>query len=146
MVVRVHVQELPVGGHQLGGQQLIDGHAILAAEETEAAAQGNPGNPHRSDIAEPGGEAVGCGGGGIFTGGQATFGPGRPVLNIDIQGFHIFHAEYDAAMRGAVAGRAVAAGANGQFQPGFSGQSDGALHVSRVGGRRMTAGWRSLLP
>ena len=54
----VRPQELAIGGHDLGGQQVVDGQTVLADEIPNAAAQGDPSDPHRAGVAEPGRQTV----------------------------------------------------------------------------------------
>ena len=55
--------ELAVGGDDLRGEQVVDGQAVLAHEEADAAAERDPADPDRAGVAEPGREAVRAGGG-----------------------------------------------------------------------------------
>jgi hypothetical protein len=67
-VVGVDAQELAVGGDQLGGQQVIDGQAVLSDQVADAAAQGDPADADRAGVAEPGRQPVGRRGGAVGDG------------------------------------------------------------------------------
>jgi hypothetical protein len=66
MVLGVHLQQLAVGGDQLGGQQVVDGQAVLSDQVADPAAQGDPADPHRAGVAEPGRQPIGRGGGAVL--------------------------------------------------------------------------------
>jgi hypothetical protein len=68
VVVGVDAQELAVGGDQLGGQQVIDGQAVLSDQVADAAAQGDPADADRAGVAEPGRQPVGRRGGAVGDG------------------------------------------------------------------------------
>ena len=53
--------QLAVGGDHVGGQQIVDRQAVLAAEPAEAAAQREPGDPGGGVDADRGREAEGLG-------------------------------------------------------------------------------------
>ena len=114
MVVGVDVEELAVGGDQLGGQQVVDRQAALD-QQPDAAAQ--PADADRAGVAEPGGQPMRAGGGAVGAGGQAGLRPGGALLGVDLQGVHVGQIQHDPAVGGAVPGEAVAAAANGQLQP-----------------------------
>jgi hypothetical protein len=118
--VGVDVQHLAVGGDQLGGQQAVDGEAVLSDQVADAAAEGDAADADRAGVAEPGRQAVGAGGGGVGAGGQARLRPGGALLRVDLQGVHVGQVQHDAAIGGAVPGEAVAAAADGEFQPGLA--------------------------
>ena len=130
----VDVEQLAVGGHQLGGQQLVDRQAVLSDQVADAAAEGEPADPDRAGVAEPGRQPVGAGGGGVLAGRQPRLGPGGALLGVDLQGVHVGQVEHDAAVGGAVPGQAVAAAANRQLQPGLACQRHHLGHVAGVGG------------
>jgi len=133
MGVGVHPQLLAVGGHHLGGQQVVDGEAVLADQEADPTAQGDPADPHRAGVAEPGRQAMLAGGGGVVAGCQSGLGPGGACRDVDVQGPHVAEVEHDAAVADAVAGVAVAAAADGQLQPRLAGQRDHPRDVGGVG-------------
>ena len=48
-----------LGGDHVGGKQVVDGEPVLAHEEADAAAEGEPGDAGVADDAAGGGQAVG---------------------------------------------------------------------------------------
>ena len=63
MELRVHRQESAVGSNVVGGEEVIDRHAVLANEISDPAPRSESPDSDRAGIAEPGGEAMsGCGG------------------------------------------------------------------------------------
>ena len=57
-MIGVDAEHLAVRGHDLGGEQRIDGQAVLAHEIADAAAEGDPADPDRPGVAETDREAV----------------------------------------------------------------------------------------
>jgi hypothetical protein len=129
----VGVQHLAVGGDQLGGQQVVDGQAVLADQVSDPAAKGEPADPNRAGVAEPSRQAVRGRGGGVLTAGQTGLGPGGAPLGIDVECLHVGAVEQDAAVAGAVAGEAVAAATDGQLQPRLAREFHDARDVGGVG-------------
>ena len=58
IVLGVDAEELAVGGHDLGGEQVVDREAVLADEVADAAAERDPADPDRAGVAEPDRQAV----------------------------------------------------------------------------------------
>ena len=133
VVLGVDVQELAVGGHDLGREQVVDGHAVLAHEEADAAAQRDPADADRAGVAEPGREAVLAGRRRVLARGQAGLGPGGAPLGVDLERAQGGEVEDDAALGDAVAREAVAAAADGELRPGVAGEGDDAGDVGGVG-------------
>ena len=75
-----------------------------------------------------------AGGGGELAGCQARLGPGGALLGVDLQALHVGKVEHDAAVGGAVAGRAVAAAAHRQLERRSRAQRDHLGDVGGVGG------------
>ena len=133
VVVGVHAQELTVGGHDVGGEQVVDREAVLAREEADTAGQRDPADPDRARVAEPGREAVRAGRGGVLARGQPGLGPGRASLGIDLECAHRGEIEDDPALGDAVSGGAVATAADGELRPGVASERDDARDVRGVG-------------
>jgi hypothetical protein len=130
----VDADEFAVGGDQLGGEQVVDRQAVLADQVADAAGEGDPADADRAGVAEPGRQAVGVRGGGVLPRGQARLGPGGAALWVDVQRTQVRQVEDDAPVADAVAGRAVAAAADGELQPGLARERDDAGDVRGVGG------------
>ncbi len=73
----VDAQELAVGGHDVGGQQVVDREAVLADQVPDAAAQRDPPDPDRAGVAEPGRQAVRSCRGRVLARGQTLSRPTR---------------------------------------------------------------------
>ena len=58
----------PSGGDHLGGENVVDREPVLADQEPDTAAQGDPAGPDAGRVAEPGGEAVLARGLGVVAG------------------------------------------------------------------------------
>jgi hypothetical protein len=128
----VDVQEPAVGGDQLGGQQVVDGEAVLADEVADAAGERDSPDTDRAGVAEPGGEAVGADGGRVIARGQSRLGPRGASLGVDVQRPHGGEVEHDPAVGGAVPGEAVAAAADCELEAGVARERDDARHVGGV--------------
>jgi hypothetical protein len=130
----VGAQQAAVGGDDLGGEQVVDGQAVLSDQVADPAAQGEPAEADRTGVAEPGGQAVGASRGGVLPGGEPRLGPGGVVVDVDVQGVHGRQVQHDPPFADAVPGAAVAAAADGELQHALAGQRDDAGDVAGVGG------------
>ena len=133
IMVGIDDPDLAVGGDQLGGQQVVDGQAVLPSEIADAAAEGDPAEPHRPRIAEAGREPVGAGRLRIRAGGQPGAGPRRPPFDVDLERLEVAHVEDDPAVAHAQPAVGVAAAPHGQLEPGLAGDPDDMGHVGCVG-------------
>jgi hypothetical protein len=115
---------LAVGGDQLGGEQVVDGEAVLSDQVADAAAQGDAADPDRGGVAEPGRQPVGPRRGAVLAGGEAGLGPGGAPPRVDVEGVEVGQVQQDAAVGAAVADGAVAAAADRQLQAAVAGQVD----------------------
>jgi hypothetical protein len=127
----VDLEDLAVGGDELGGEQAVDGQPVLADQVADPAAQGQAADADRGGVAEPGDQPVRLHRGGVGPGGEAGLGPGGAGLGIDLDGGQLREVEHDPALGEAVAGGAVAAGPHGQLVPAVAGQVD---HLGDLGG------------
>lgn len=105
---------MAVRGHHLGGQQAVDGEAVLANEVANAATQSDPPDPDRTGVAEPGRQAVGASRSRVFSCGQVRLDLGGAPLGIDVQRPHVRKIEHDPPARDAVTGQAMSAAAAGR--------------------------------
>ena len=53
MRVLVHVERLTVGGHDLGGEQIVDREAVLPQEEADATAERDAPDADGAGVPEP---------------------------------------------------------------------------------------------
>ncbi len=120
----VHPSHTTVGGHDVGGQQVVDREAVLPDEEPDPTAERDPADPHRAGVAEPRGEPMGSGGRGVLRRGETGADPRGAFLDVDVERSQIRQIELNAAIGAAVAGTAVAAAPNGDLQAGILRERD----------------------
>jgi hypothetical protein len=97
----VHTEELAVGGHHLGGQQVVDREAVLSDQVADADTKGEPADPDRAGVAEPGPKAVRARRGRVVTGGQAGLGPRGAAFGIDGKRPQVPEVQHDPPVRDA---------------------------------------------
>ena len=129
----VDPQQLPVRGHDVRGEQRVDGHAEGAHEEADAAAERDPAEPDRAGVAEPGREAVLADLRRVLDGGQPGAGPRGPALDVDLELVEVAQVDDEPVVDDAVAGAAVAAAPDGQREAGLARD---AQDLGDVGGVR----------
>jgi hypothetical protein len=134
VVLGIDVQELAVRGHDLGGEQVVDRHAVLADEEADPATERDPGDADGAGVAEARREAVLCGGRRVLARGQAGAGPGGAPVGVDVERLEGGDVEDDPALGAAVARGAVGAAADRELGAGVAGEGDDAGDVGGVGG------------
>ena len=107
---------LPVGGDHLGGKQVVDGEPVLAHEEADAAAEGEPGDAGVADDAAGGRQAVGlCLV--VDVAPQSTaLHPGGATGGVDPHGPHRREVDDDPAVAHRGAGHVVAPAPDGDLQ------------------------------
>src|SRR5690606_40833295 len=105
----------PVGRHHFGGEKTVDGQAVLADQETDPSAQGDPAQTDARRVAEPGREPVAAGRLGVLPGREAGLGPGSLAGGVDLQTFHTGEVDDDSAAGRGQAGEAVAAAFDGDL-------------------------------
>ena len=113
-----HVDDVAVGGHELGGQQVVGREPVLGHQPAEPAAQRETGDPGRGDRAARDGEAV-------LGGGVVELGPGEPGLRahrppggIDVDALHLGEVDHHGAVDDGAAGHVVATAADADLEPG----------------------------
>ena len=89
-VLGVHAEELAVGGHDLGGEQVVDREAVLADEVADAAAERDPADARPSRCRRTRSPGRGRRGGrGVLAGGQPGLGPGGAAFGVDVERLHV---------------------------------------------------------
>ena len=129
----VDVQHLPVGGHDLGGEQGIDREPVRPGEEPDATAERDAADADRAGIAEPGREAVLGRRRRVLAGGQARLRPRGAFAGIDLQRAHVDEVDHERVVDHAVAGAAVSAPAHAERRLGLACERHGPRDVARVG-------------
>ena len=132
MELRVHRQESAVGSNDVGGEEVIDRHAVLANEISDPAPRSESPDSDRAGIAEAGREAMGGDGGRVFPRGESRFGPSRAVRNVDLDPLHVSEIENDPIVDGTVAGDAVPSASDGQVDTGLPSEGHHARHVPGI--------------
>ena len=133
MALLVDPEQLPVCGHDLGGEQVVDREAVGAHEKAHASAERDPADPDRCRVAEPRREPMLAGPHAVLASGEPRVCPCRAIFDIELERLHLGEIDHDAAVGGAVSGDAVPAASNGKVRPGLGRESNGARHVVRVG-------------
>lgn len=128
----IHAEAFSISGYNIGGEQRVDGEAVLADETSHTATQRDPTNPDRACIAESGRKTMGTRGSRVLSRSQSCLGPRGALFGIDVQSPHSRKIEHDPTVRDAMAGDAVTTAANGELQPGLVRERDDMRHISRV--------------
>ena len=123
------VDDLPVGGDHLGGQQVVDRQPVAAAEVPDAASQGETADARRGDDAAGGGQPVGVGGVVEVTPGGSAAGPSGARRRIHMDVSQQGEVDHHAVVVGAEPRRAVAATAYRQVQAGLAGEVHRRHHI-----------------
>jgi hypothetical protein len=111
----VGMQHFAVRGHDLGGEQVVDGQPVKAGEEADASTERETADTDDAGIAEAGGQTVLAGCGRVLGGGEPCLRPRSVSGGVDLDCLERGEIEDDAALRDAMAGQTVAAAADGQL-------------------------------
>jgi hypothetical protein len=98
VLVRAGAHQLSVGGHELGGEQVVAGEPVLALEPARAAAQREPGHAGRGDAASGGGELVGLAGAVDVGPGRTAADAGDSPRGVDLDGVQAAQVDDEAAV------------------------------------------------
>jgi hypothetical protein len=129
VLVRARVHEAPVGGDDVGADQVVGGQAVLAHEPTDAAAEREAGDPRARH--EPAGRRQPKGLGLVveLRPLQTRLGDCTAGLGIDADALHRREVDHDAAVVGREPGDAVRAAAHGDDELLAARELDGAHDV-----------------
>src|SRR5262249_9596146 len=132
-----------VGGDHLGGQQVVDGESVLAHEEADAAAEGEPGDAGVADDAAGGGQTVGLRLVVDITPKRTALHPGRATGGVDPHGPHRGEVDDESVVAHGGTGHVVTAAAYGDLEVVVAGEAHGRDHVghSRAAG---DPGWTAV--
>ena len=133
MVARVGDDDIALGGHHFGGEQRVDGEAVLAHHVADAAAQRQAADADGGGIAEADDEAVLLDRAGHFAGGEAGAAPGGARRRVDVDAVQAADVDNDAAFGDAEADDAVAAAAHRERQLGGAGEVEDGRDVRGIG-------------
>ena len=131
VVARVH--QAPVGGDDVGGDEVVAGQPVLAHEPADAAAEREPGDPGRRDEPAGHGEPEGLRLVVEVAPRRAALGGGGAPLRVDAHGGHAGQVDDDAAVDGGEAGERVPAAAHGDEEVLAAGEVDRAQDVGDPG-------------
>ena len=115
-LVRLH--EPTVGGHDVDGQQLIDGQPVLAHQPSDAPAEGQSRQPGVGDDAGRNGQPEGLGLAVELAEQHPRLGPRRPGLGVDADPPHRREVDEDPVVTRRVPREAVPAAADGEGEAG----------------------------
>ena len=130
---RVRHSELTVSGHDIGRDHVVDGETVLAHQPAQAAAECESrdagvryhttgrGKPERLRLAVQ------------FTPDDAALDVRRSLGRVDADAFHRRHVDHQAAVVGAIPGRAVATVAHGEPKSVRSREVHGSLDIGDAG-------------
>jgi hypothetical protein len=124
VIVRVDVQDAPVGGDDACREQAVDREPLLANEVADAAAEGQSSDPDRGRVAEADREPVLAGRLRHLPGGQAGGRGGDARVGVDLEAVEPCEVEHEAAFGRAVPGHAVPAAADGELEAGLARELD----------------------
>ena len=105
-------EELAVGRDEIDREQVIGGQAVLACQIAPAAAEGEPGDAGRGDLAPGGGQAEGLRLVVELAPGEARLGTGCAAHGIDAHALHARQVEHQAAVAHRIARGVMAAPAH----------------------------------
>jgi hypothetical protein len=98
----------PSRSDDLGGEQIVNGHPVLAHQEADSAGERDAADANRPGVAEARREAVRARRGAVLAGGQSGAGPRRTPGGVDLERAQRRQVDDDAAVAHAVARRTVA--------------------------------------
>ena len=129
----VDLEQLTVGGDDVGAEERVDREAVLAHEVADAAAERDATDADGAGIAEADGEALLCGGARDFGRGEAGLRVGRALDRVDLEPLHLAEVENHATFGHAVPCAAVAAAAHRKLDAGGACHPHDVLDVRRIG-------------
>ena len=133
---RTGAHHLTGRGHDLGGLEIVHGHAVLAAEPAEAPAERQSGDAGGGVDTDRRGEPVGLGGGvEVRERGTALDGGAAPG-GVHARGRHLREVDHEPVVAQGVAGDVVAATADGEYEPAVPREVHRANDVRRGGAAR----------
>ena len=107
--------DAPVGGDDLGTDQVVDRQAVATDEVPDASSRGDAADPDRRGVAEADDEPVRQHRGSDLAGGEAGAGPQAAATDVEVDALEVAQVDDDPAIGRAVAGGRMPAAANGQL-------------------------------
>jgi len=121
-----------LGGDHLGGEQVVDGEPVLAREEADAAAEGEPGDTGVAHDAAGGGQTVGLRLVVNIAPQRTTLHPGRATGGVDPHGPHRREVDDDPVVAHRGTGHAVAPAPYGDLEVVGAGEAHRRDHVGHA--------------
>ncbi len=125
-------QQTSVSGHDVGGYEVVAREPVAAVQPPQPAAEREPRDPSHRDDSEGRGQPERLGRAVELAQGEPGFGPRRPRLGIDLDGFHPGQVDHESAVVRGVACDAVTAPAHCEREVVPTCECDGANHVGRI--------------
>ena len=122
----------PVGEDDLGRLEVVDGHAVLAHEPTQTAAERQSGDPRRGDHAAGGRQSVDVGRAVVFVPGHAGLRAHPPRRRIDMDAAHRREIDHEPALGCREPCDVVASAADRHLDASLAAEVDGVANVSGV--------------
>ena len=132
VLVRAGADQAPVGGDDLGRDQVVDAQAMAAAQPADAAAERQAGDAGVRDQAARHREPEGLGLAIDVAPGRAALDPGAAPLRIDPHAAHRREIDHHAVVADRVARDVVAATADRDRQVVLAGERDRVEHIVRA--------------
>ena len=132
VLLRACLQQLSVGGHHVGGYQVVAGESIAAVEPAQPAAEREPRDPGHRHHAERRRQPERLRGAVELSQREPGLGPDRPRLWINLDGLHAGQVKHDGAVTHRVSCDAVTAPAHRERKIMSTCELDAADHVRRI--------------
>ena len=126
-------QNLPVGSHYFGAEEVVAREAGSSREVADAASEGEPAHTRRGHNASRGRKTVRIRRIVEDAPGRAPSGPGSQLLGIDLHIPHTRQVDDECVVRGPETRDAVPSSAYRQLEPALTGERDCGYHVVGAG-------------
>ena len=134
--VLARLDDLAVGGHHLGREQVVDRQPGLPSQEPDPTRQGDPADADRAGVAESGRAPLLGGGERVLARRRAGLDPGGSAVGVDLHPVHPGEVDDETAVDGPVSGAAVAAAADGELEAAVARRVDHRCDVLGPGDPR----------
>ena len=129
VVIGVDALQLAVGGHELGGAQVVDHEPVAAQQVSEPAAERQPRDPHVTDRRACGGQPVPLGCEVELALAQTGGGPRDGRHRVNGHGLHQRQVDHDRAVAHRMADGRAPTAADGDLQITLAREAQRLLHV-----------------
>src|SRR5262245_9108860 len=132
MRIGVRVDELAVGGHDVGREQIVDRQTVLADEVADASSESQTTDPDRPRIPEGRCQTMLRGDFRVVAGCDASAYPGRATFDVDFEQVQAAEIQDDPAFARTVPRDAVAPAPDREFDPALTCKRDDLRDVVRA--------------